>query len=554
MAIPSEVSPQLFALPWKPGPTMRFRHGGPTPERANPSSRWYMTAYHHTWVDDYLFATLTTDIPCHLWLLWTIQPMRMHNRADFDSGVGWYWEPRYCFVEWQTVEQEEAGDTLTHHFHFPGWATCQWRWWVFAGTIAGERSPSVSPIMSAHYQTFVQDEASSLVPDTSIITDPHPTEQTARTSRSLVWLNDSTGYLIYQQDTGDIVYRRTTDYGATWGPDHRILSPTFATVGYWDIWYDRWTPGIATKSIHVAAHMRVTTTAVGVRYRTIDALTGGLSPIRSVYTKGGETAVGQITSITRARDGALYVVASKTNTTLGFWRSVDNGATWVERIGPTIDQNDHLILWPSGGPDPDDCWAVNWRGPAPFNVDFQHFDQSINAWATANITTGGGGWPGWQAMAGALHHLSGHLFLSLFDGPRPIDPGDIRLFEIAHVGSIIERPPVRTGVNGIRGLAMLLDQHHNNIYVAYAKTTAVIPFDQGELLYHKTHYLPIAWTGPWLYSFSPAGESGQANAPRMTNSVLLADLGRLAIAWYDPVPDHFFTNLVNDYRLPLSPP
>ena len=129
----------------------------PNPPGAPP--RWYLVEYHHAWVDGTLHISLKTDVESHLWLHWTDQPMRTHMRSDFDSGVGWLWAPQYCFVQSTAVEQNEPGDTFWHTFQYAGWAVCNWRWWMFAGTIDGERSPSASPIFNAHYETFQEDES-----------------------------------------------------------------------------------------------------------------------------------------------------------------------------------------------------------------------------------------------------------------------------------------------------------------------------------------------------------------------------------------------------------
>lgn len=106
-----------------------------------------------------LLITITTDVPCHLWLFWTDQEMRIHNDPVRWRGISMPSHPRYCFVEWDKIDQDEAGDTLLHHFTFPGWYFCLRRWYIFSGTIAGNRSPSASPIINAHCATYIKDES-----------------------------------------------------------------------------------------------------------------------------------------------------------------------------------------------------------------------------------------------------------------------------------------------------------------------------------------------------------------------------------------------------------
>jgi len=123
------------------------------------ASRWYLADYKHSWVDGTLHIWLLTDVPCHLALRWTSRPTWTHERADEHRGYGWMWDPHYCFVEWAAIEQLEPGDTLEHRFTFPGWAEGQERWWLFAGHVAGTRSPSISPIFHAVYNTYRSDES-----------------------------------------------------------------------------------------------------------------------------------------------------------------------------------------------------------------------------------------------------------------------------------------------------------------------------------------------------------------------------------------------------------
>jgi hypothetical protein len=61
------------------------------------------------------------------------------------------WGVYYCFVSWQSVEQQEAGDTLIHTFEVTPWVFCETKWFAFRGTVAGELSPSVSPIFHHHH-------------------------------------------------------------------------------------------------------------------------------------------------------------------------------------------------------------------------------------------------------------------------------------------------------------------------------------------------------------------------------------------------------------------
>lgn len=97
----------------------------------------------------YIF-TVRTDTHCHLFMRWTLEKPRTHKDPVLRRGVYFPERVRFCFVEYEDNEQEEAGDTLTHTFIKLDWPGCQTRYFYFWGTVAGEVSPSESPLFSKH--------------------------------------------------------------------------------------------------------------------------------------------------------------------------------------------------------------------------------------------------------------------------------------------------------------------------------------------------------------------------------------------------------------------
>lgn len=142
-----------------PGHISRTLHGAPSPP-PNPANRFLLLEYAHAWIGAILYIACTSDIACHMFLRWTAKPIGMHNRATDLGGFGFMTDPKYCFVEYNEVEQNEPGDTLSHTFNFGGWATCEWRWWLMVATVGGAPSPSATCIFQAHY--LDQEEAVSL--------------------------------------------------------------------------------------------------------------------------------------------------------------------------------------------------------------------------------------------------------------------------------------------------------------------------------------------------------------------------------------------------------
>lgn len=93
---------------------------------------------------------ITTNVPCHLWMRWTLIPTRIHLEPRYKRGFPSFVEPRYCVDVYEDNEQMEDGDTLEHTFDKPNWPFCTTRYFYFWGTVAGVFSPSESPIFSKH--------------------------------------------------------------------------------------------------------------------------------------------------------------------------------------------------------------------------------------------------------------------------------------------------------------------------------------------------------------------------------------------------------------------
>lgn len=93
---------------------------------------------------------VTTNVPCHLYMMWTLTEPEKHTRPLLRRGVFWKDAVRFCFVAWHRNEQEEAGDTIYHTFIKEPWAICETRWFTFKAKVDGVWSPSIGPILKKH--------------------------------------------------------------------------------------------------------------------------------------------------------------------------------------------------------------------------------------------------------------------------------------------------------------------------------------------------------------------------------------------------------------------
>ena len=98
-----------------------------------------------------IIITCITNNPCHLTIYFTDKPPVRHATSRIVRGLSLPWGAYWCFVAWDSVEQQEAGDTLAHTFEVSPWAYCQTKWFSFRGTVAGELSPSAGPLIKKHY-------------------------------------------------------------------------------------------------------------------------------------------------------------------------------------------------------------------------------------------------------------------------------------------------------------------------------------------------------------------------------------------------------------------
>lgn len=94
--------------------------------------------------------TVTTDIPCHLFMRWTNQLPRKHPVSEYRRGMLVRFGTYFCFVVWEENEQIQVGDTYVHTFQKPDWAVCETRYFYFVGTKQDEEMPSATPVFYYH--------------------------------------------------------------------------------------------------------------------------------------------------------------------------------------------------------------------------------------------------------------------------------------------------------------------------------------------------------------------------------------------------------------------
>lgn len=103
-----------------------------------------------------LYIVLVTDSLAHLWLRQTDKTIRTRKKPAYRRGGTLMDDLDICFVEYDDMEQQEAGGTLTHTWHITGWKETSYHWFYFWGTMAAEWTPCTTAIYGYFYDYFVK--------------------------------------------------------------------------------------------------------------------------------------------------------------------------------------------------------------------------------------------------------------------------------------------------------------------------------------------------------------------------------------------------------------
>jgi len=116
-----------------------------------PVPRFHLLSIDHEMFEGGFTVTVTTNDACHLYLRYSDVFPQIHRKTTQRRGLAMGWDARFCFVAYHHLEQDEAGDTSTHTFTWPGWVNCNTRYFYFWGTMVGHDMVSDTPIFWLHY-------------------------------------------------------------------------------------------------------------------------------------------------------------------------------------------------------------------------------------------------------------------------------------------------------------------------------------------------------------------------------------------------------------------
>jgi hypothetical protein len=309
-----------------------------------------------------------------------------------------------------------------------------------------------------------------------------------------VFISDQVGYKFYRDAlaaaTGECVYSKTTDGGATWGAAVLIDDQGAGTdcLGI-SVWYDRWTPGDTTGNfIHVVTfddgtddvfYNRVDTANSDTRLLGSTAVAASTNPAQNPTNSIGINSA----SITKGTDGTLYIAQDDTadSFVVECSASCNLAASWTQTsVTPPQDlADDYSILVPmlngnimliNRDTSADDIRSKIWRnGAAAWDAAWTTIDA-----AAADSTTYDIG----MAVTVASS-TSGAATTTIFlaytaDNDTFVAANDdIRTARFGPTGWSARTALLTNDTKGLTNVAIGRDTNNGTLYVAYTGRTTI---------------------------------------------------------------------------------
>jgi len=369
----------------------------------------------------------------------------------------------------------------------------------------------------------------------AVVTIDTTTSSDARTNNNVgsqtVFVSDQIGYVFYRDSTGQCVYSKTNDAGASWNSSQLVDSQTDCVRIA--VWYDAWTPDDSGTSIHIVT---MDTSEDDLFYNRLDTgsdtLLLGSTPV-SMTSNSGQTptftSTANIMSLTKATDGEIYAVMNDTSDSYAVSCTVscDLSTSWNEvGINPFDLRNDYTVLAPlSGG----DIIAINrdvsanvirskvWNG-----ISWSGSWTNIETAVAESVEYDGG-------MSISVDLATGYVYLIYAtDNDVLTDNNDDIRTAVYDGAAWTTMSDVFTNATG-RGLvdvALSIDQNNGHLYAAYTIQDIAGDSDTASIYYRESTDGMTTWgteVGPINTS------AGDFRKP----SVNLGNFERLYVSWWD---------------------
>jgi hypothetical protein len=320
-----------------------------------------------------------------------------------------------------------------------------------------------------------------------------------------VFIDDQTGYKFFRDARGYCVYRKTTDGGSSWSATSTV-DGQLGCIAI-QVWYDKWTPGSASSSIHIAT---LGTTTNDIFYNRLDpgadTLLMGSSPTSTTLTQGGSFVEGANSiSITRATNGTIYIAGldASDSFVVRCLQVCDRAPNWSEAgSNPFLpNANNYALLVPLASGNIlaitrvialEDLGSKVWNnGSGSWDAASTTIDLS----ATDNTTYDVG-------MAGTVSSTTPDIvYLAYIASNATLGTDDqIRSARYA-AGAWTTTGLVQTGSTtmGITNVGIGIDAANDDVYVAYSGRTTANTAATGRIFWNMSS----TTMGSWSRRFGP---------------------------------------------------
>lgn len=316
--------------------------------------------------------------------------------------------------------------------------------------------------------------------DITIATDAHTVSHIMGTHGGPFWRSTLIGYAFYTDDSQDLICRKTTDGGATWGSPI-IITPDSQKGFFWDCYADWQTEGDAGTKIHIV-YMEMDEGSMAYRY--FDTSTDTVSdPAGHVETcQGSGQFHAQVsrekccTSITKTRGGNL-AIALRYHDNLdaafySFYTSSD-GSAWNSKTSPWEADSDYMQLYPGNEADTQDIWAAFWDISANA-ISLKTYDDSGNSWSEQAIVSSMAESGTYLQWDGQIRLSDGHLIFAAWDALGYSGTANLMVWDINGASSITAKTNLIADTQHYFLASIFVNQINDDIYVAYIGGTGIL--------------------------------------------------------------------------------
>lgn len=366
------------------------------------------------------------------------------------------------------------------------------------------------------------------------------------TGPAMVWVSTTTGYkFLIDVNSDDLVYRKTTDSGQTWGSQVTVRT---GTVEQCTVWFDKWTEGDSGNLIHIAY---MDSGIDDILYKNLDTSGDTLGSEITVFNGATQSDLGgPRLSITKARGGNIYVVGCiDGGPEQGFWRSTDGGATFGARDASVVEgAADHHRLLPAYTADSQDIVDIFWDISAS-EITAKFYDDSANTWTESTAITGHTDLALLTASPQycAAIRWSDNLAIVVAWTETDTATADLKCYTI-DVSTITSTPTITTKTDIFTNTAnratcaMTINQNTGRVYVVYIGNNYPGALDKAFYAYSDDL---STWTTDQAFAES-------ALDYRNVDADLGSNEGRWQPSFYDVDADVMYTNYVNSIAITAS--